>query len=443
MTRTSEQMPVGASDLSKLEDTNSAQANMKENLLTKLEGEKEAERTGSDPKAKPYTTFKGLGELKPESEDETVLFSGNWLGQGGGLLLTAPSGVGKSSLISQALFSWVLGKEFLAQPMRPLNCALVQSEDSKRDLQEIRDGMIRGFQSNGWSEKEIDAAMDGVHIWKCVGKTGDTFIEWLRGMQHSDPCDVIAINPIQGFFGGDVAKQDEVSHFLRDGLDPIIKGEDGLHPCAVVLIQHTPKIASGQKEGRATVDDYSEYIGAGSHEWTDWCRAKFVFLKKKSSDDYFDLKAAKRGKRLKWVGPDGNPTTKKVLAHSDGFIFWRVVSDPAEIASADGEAQRQPSERELETISRKENDKGVEENAKWLLAEVDAAIALDKELDNDAVRAMAAKRWQKEIARDAVPAFERMREAAGISKVKGCYAREKKPLPASLPGQKDGASQAK
>ena len=58
--------------------------------------------TASHPKP-VYTTFADLGELIPEERDKSVFFRNNWLGQGGGLILTAPSGVGKSSLVNLVL----------------------------------------------------------------------------------------------------------------------------------------------------------------------------------------------------------------------------------------------------------------------------------------------------------------------------------------------------
>ena len=396
-------------------------------MSQEFEKQLDREIDAAEPKAMPFTTFAGLGALKPEEEDENVLFKGNWLGRGGGLLLTASSGTGKSSLVTQALWSWTLGKEFLAKPNLPaLKCSLVQSEDSVRDLQEIRDGMVAGFKANGWTDEELAKALDGVHLWNCVGKVGREFCTWLLNQQKRDPVDIIAINPIQGFFGGDVSRQEDVSRFLREGIDPILKGEFGTKPCAAVLVQHTTKITSGQAEGRVNVNDYGEYIGAGSHEWTDWCRAKIVFLKRKMSEDYFDLKAAKRGKRLKWKGKDGLPTTNRTIAHSSGYIFWRVVDDPAEIeqleAEEGGDGKRPKPVTRLHL--KRERDKGPGENAKAVLEYVNANLTLGTELTNDILREWAEKNWVRDVARLAVSRFEETREQEGVWKDKdGHYTR--------------------
>ena len=377
----------------------------------------EAAGASDAAKGKPYTTLGDLGEIKPEEEDESVLFKGNWLGQGGGLLITAPSGVGKSSLVIQALCCWTLGKKFLAQPNgRRLRCALIQSEDSKRDLQEIRDGMKRGFREAGWNPEEIEEAVNGIHIWTCVGKTGDAFIAWLRQQQVKDPCDIVAINPIQGFFGGDVSKQEDVSHFLREGLDPILKGEDGLHPCAAVLVQHTPKISTGQKDCGAEIDSYSEYLGAGSHEWLDWCRAKFVFLKKKNAEGFFDLKAAKRGKRLKWIGSDGKPTTRIVLAHTEGYIFWRIVTQEELDKLNVGSGKNSTMAKE-----KADHDKGEAANLQTIVDHITSEVLKGAKLTNGDLRKWAEQYWEKGVARKLITKFEACREDKGIVKTDGHY----------------------
>ena len=388
-------------------------------------GQTEAVQTEANTR-KAYTTLADLGPLKDEADDDNVLFSGNWLGRGGGLLITASSGVGKSSLIVQSLLSWSLGKEFLARPNngRRLKCALVQSEDSQRDLQEIRDGMIRGFSSNGWTDEEVNDAVGAMHIWNCVGKVGKDFCEWLRAQQHDDPVDIIAINPIQGFFGGDISKQEDVSRFLREGLDPILKGEYGTRPCAAVLVQHTPKIAATKDGNDAEVGNYGEYLGAGSHEWTDWTRANLVFLKHKGSSDFFDLQAAKRGKRLGWIGPDGHPTIRKLLAHSTGFIYWRIVTDPQELEAAGVTAKpndEKPPKPKSKLQEKYDRDLGLEKNCDTLAEYVMSVILDERKINNGELRKWAEEQWVKETARKVVTRFESSLSNYSLGKDKDGY----------------------
>ena len=385
-------------------------------------GQTEAVQTEANTR-KVYTTLADLGPLKDEAADDNVLFSGNWLGRGGGLLITASSGVGKSSLIVQSLLSWSLGKEFLARPnnWKRLKCALVQSEDSQRDLQEIRDGMIRGFTSNGWTDEEVNDAVGSMHIWNCVGKVGKDFCEWLRAQQHDDPVDIIAINPIQGFFGGDISKQEDVSRFLREGLDPILKGEYGTKPCAAVLVQHTPKITATKDGNDAEVGNYGEYLGAGSHEWTDWTRANLVFLKHKGSSDFFDLQAAKRGKRLGWICPDGHPTIRKLLAHSTGYIYWRIVTDPQELEAAGATAKPKEEKPKSKLQEKHDRDLGLEKNCDTLAEHVMSVILDERKINNGELRKWAEEQWVKETARKVVTRFESSLSNYSLGKDKDGY----------------------
>lgn len=286
-------------------------------------------------------TFSDLGELTPEDEDPTILFRHNWLAQGQSFMLVSSSGVGKSSMSVQMSFFWSQGLEFLAAPMRPLKVCIIQSEDSDRDLKEQREGMRIGFAEHcEWSRDLIAKAESEVVISPdFVGYAGDRFIERLKDFQRTNRFDLIVINPVQAFFGGDVSSQEDVSHFCREGLDPIMK--DPAAPCCIGIVAHTPKQKSGDKQGRQSVDDYGEYMIAGSHEWTDWARAAFVFLKSEKYEGVYDFVAAKRGHVLRWKrSSDGERTTKKHFAHSDGYIFWRDVTAQVEAgaySSGDGE----------------------------------------------------------------------------------------------------------
>ena len=271
-----------------------------------------------------------LGELQDEAFDPDVTFRNNWLAKGQAFGLVAGSGIGKSSMIVQASYHWALGRGMLAEPMRPLKIAIIQAEDSERDMKEQRDGMIRGLtEVEGWSMEDVVAADNNIVIPDdFTGKSGEGFMYLLRDFQGDTHQDILIINPLQSFFGGDVSSQEDAYTFAN-GIDSIIKHKD--LKCNAGIVMHTAKWKSGQKDGRQDVTDFGEYIMAGSHAWTDWLRAIFAFQKHGNTETYFDLKAAKRGKRLGWVDHLGNATTKKIFKHSDGFIFWQEVTDQEEI----------------------------------------------------------------------------------------------------------------
>jgi len=289
-------------------------------------------------------TLSDLGDLLPENQDKNVLFRHNWLAIGQAFGLVASSGVGKSSMADQMALHWVLGHPFLAEPTRPLKISMIQAEDSDRDLQEQRDGMMHGMALEGFDGEAIAEALNGVAFpTDFIGVQGDNFLQKLAEYQSDCRFDLIFINPLQRFFGGDISSQEDTSKFCA-GLDRILKHPD--YGCTMGIVMHTPKFHSGVKDGRQSVDDYAEYAMAGSQEWTAWIRAVINFQKHGTSEDYFDIKASKRGKRLGWKDADGNPTTKRVFKHSEGFIYWQEVTDPCELASIQDDGEQTHHKRE-------------------------------------------------------------------------------------------------
>src|SRR5205823_992336 len=79
------------------------------------------------------------------------------------------------------------------------------------------------------------------------------------------------------------------------------------------------------------------YLGSGSIEWANWARC-VVALRSVGSHSVFELRASKRGARLRWKEPDGETTAyAKLIAHSKeaGVICWRDADEddlPAEAA---------------------------------------------------------------------------------------------------------------
>lgn len=358
--------------------------------LASIQAEKAAEQR--PPNAPIYRTFADVGFPVPEEDDPNVLFRNNWMGRGGGLIETSSTGAGKSSISVQQSFCWAVGKSFIGTPIRPIKTAIIQGEDMERDLQEQFSGMYRGFtEFCGWDKEKLERAVANVHLWKCVGLTGDRFIEWLGNQAASDPVDNICINPLQSYFGGDLAAQKDCDHFFREGIDPIIKGERGLPACMATIMAHTTKFASGNAKERATVDDYAEYIGAGSHAIADWARARVVFLKRANSEVYFDFKLAKRA-RCGWTDAEGNRVSKKVFKHAEGYIFWQEVTDPEELSAVDDATL---SDRARAIKAHKANDQGRDANIQWL---ADFAIKRLRapgsiRLDSDWAKDQARSRW--------------------------------------------------
>lgn len=257
---------------------------------------------------------KKLSELKtPIADDPNELLKHRYLCREGLLGFYGQTGIGKSSLSMQCMILWALGREaFGIRPKQPLKSLLIQAENDDGDIVEMRDGIIKGL---GLSEEETKQACDNIIILHEDSKVGDPFISLVvvAALQAHKP-DLLWIDPALSYLGGDTMSQKDVGGFLRNLLKPILKA----HQCGCVVVHHTNK--SGSTD--------SAYAGSGSAEWANMPRA--VLTLSARANGLFELKATKRGTRLRWKKTDGKTSTDtKHLKHSDidGQIFWLEAND--------------------------------------------------------------------------------------------------------------------
>lgn len=292
------------------------------------EREENARATG---KLLPPRRFAEYGEVIPEDENPHALFAHRWLGKEGVAFLIAESGIGKSTFINQAAWNWAIGKSGLGpRPLRPLRIAIIQNEDDDDEMREFRRDLRRGFRDIGWTREEIDLADKSVfdESQNFAGLTGDGFVRRLKAVQGARNYDLIIINPLQGFTGFDISKNAELNHFLRDknvGLSAVCK--DPKTPCGIIIVHHTNKPPRSAQDMKAYGSEATiAYAGAGGAEIVNYARAIIVIKRDKESDGEattFKLIGAKRGKRIGWTDEDGKRKSSRLIAYSDGYLFWR------------------------------------------------------------------------------------------------------------------------
>lgn len=305
----------------------------------------------------------------PDSEDPECLFQNRWLRRGMCGAIISTSGVGKSSFSMQAATVWAGGEECLGvKPLRPLKIGIFQSEDDEYDVPNFRDRIRIGLAAElGWTPEQTQAAESRVTFCAIDGSTGPKFVEHLRRKQAIHHFDLIIVNPLFAFFGGDMNDGNAMTAFLRHGIDPLIKAEET--KCGIIIIHHTGK---PNKDRLAMGDAFSAYMGSGSSEFTNYIRSALVLTPWNGGKlpGVFDLIAAKHGDKLAWKDGDGKPTIKKVVCYANrlpeyqedatkGMIFWIEPDELqfAEIkkaANADATvkaAQPPPIERTAQVIA--------------------------------------------------------------------------------------------
>ena len=276
----------------------------------------------------------------PEEQNPAALFRRGWLRRGGAAFFISVSGAGKSVAVSQFCDCFAVGRPWVGiEPIRALRIAVYQAEDDETEVADFRNNIRRGLSAEGWTAEELQRAERNIVYHDVTGLAGDAFLQFVKYAQERDRADLLIFNPLQSFAGCDINSNADLSDFLRVRLNPILANPSA--PCGCVIVHHTNKVPSNAKDRRAWLDTNSAaYAGAGGAELVNYARAVLT-LRPHEAVGYFDLIAAKRGKRLGWIDAEGNPTLVKTIAHSDGLMFWREVP-PDELA--DVEAGRQSAE---------------------------------------------------------------------------------------------------
>lgn len=284
----------------------------------------------SDSMASREMRWDDLLSFSPEN-DAGCLMGDRYLSRTGGLVIVAPSGVGKSVMSMQLGACAALGRPFFGLRMAgAMRVLYVQAEDDLGDVAEAAQGFVNESRITG---DDLDALKHGLRIVRWNDAAGHRFLVRLREEHARHPFDLVIINPLFSFAGCNVSDQQAMSGFLRNGLNPILNDTGA----ACVIVHHTNKPKEDDKSTR-TENDLS-YLGSGSAELTNWARAYITLQQVKSAGDYvFKLVFAKRGRRAGIVDASGCKTTGVFIEYSPRGLCW-LPSDYAPTNGAGGKFQ--------------------------------------------------------------------------------------------------------
>ena len=273
-----------------------------------------------------------LGDLRAPvyGNDPTELLKHRFLYRGAVCLLCGPTGVGKSAFLMQAAIYWSVGRAFFGlcpgdiYQRAGMRILLVQAENDEGDLFEMSNGVFAGL--DDLSPDEIALAKSRIKIKTVCDKTKDAFAAYLDALlTECGPFDLVLVDPAFAYLGGSGNDQPDVSHFMRELLNPLLQK----HQVGMVLSHHTNKPLRGKEKEDWQAGDYA-YLGAGSAEWINPSRCALA-IRSVGSDNVFEFRAVKRGKRLRWVDAAGQPTVTQMISHDPrpGVICWHAAT-PAE-----------------------------------------------------------------------------------------------------------------
>jgi hypothetical protein len=258
-----------------------------------------------------------------------TLLGNRLLCRGGTLLFVGPSGIGKSSSSMQQDICWATGREaFGIHPARPLRILTIQAENDGGDLHEMASGVVQGV-ANDLTEEERELLKNNLHYLTVTAALGDKFLELLDRELTAHPRDLVRVDPLFAFYGFKIEDTEQLSRFLRAGLNPILQK----HSCALILCHHTPKITNRDSSAWSATD-YS-YAGAGGAELTNWARAILVIDATAVPGTYKWI-AAKRGGRIGWRDDLDRKEFIRFYRHSrdENVICWEDAN-PDDVAAAD------------------------------------------------------------------------------------------------------------
>ena len=278
--------------------------------------------------------------LQRDSDPKHSLLGDRFLTKGAALIISGPTGVGKSSLVIQGSICFALGRDFLGiKPTHSgtaLRSLIIQAENDEDDVREMIQGACEGLDL---TNKERKFALERVTIVTEMRTSGEAFLSSLQSKIAVAKPHLVWIDPLLAFLGEAVVEQEAVSKFLRQGIDPIIKRAG----CGLIILHHTNKPLMGKQKIELQTGDYA-YLGAGSAELANYPRA-VIGLQPTASPDIFTMLLGKRGRRLGIKDSEGRPVSKIHIKQHPKIIFWNTA-DAVDMEKLDND------EAELTTVLR-------------------------------------------------------------------------------------------
>jgi len=304
-----------------------------------------------------------LSDFKRDTNQENTLIKGGWGKRGCVSMHVSTTGSGKSVLQTQSALCFIHGVACCGlEPTRPMKVWVIQSEDDDDRVANDRDDVIRHLSAD-YPQANWYAAAHEVKFLSFKGKTGATFLKCLNdeldaAAKENDKPDVVIINPMNAFFGGDLKRGVDCSAFFKggklngdttDGLEAIIDR----HKVWCWIFSHTNKPPTGDELRQWLKDDYPEYKMSGANEIADAVRSVITFLKVPNREGVFCFIAGKNGRGLGWKDKDGKPTNRLYFRWADDGHYWQPLPyDEWPEAGSEPAATPKPSkmDRNIEAV---------------------------------------------------------------------------------------------
>jgi RecA-family ATPase len=272
----------------------------------------EIEAKGGDLKS---YSVNDLLRFDPKS-DSTNLLGNRWICKGYCLLITAPTGVGKSSLTAQLAICWALNESGLGiMPSKPLKSLIIQAENDQGDLAEMFQGVVSGLKLD---KEKISVLQDRIKLidGSCLNQAD--FTTFLKNLVVKHKPDLCWIDPLLSFVGSDILNIDAMYQLLAKDLKEI-SNQTGV---AWILIHHTGK--QNEPGGKNGALDPA-YMGIGSSVLSNIAR-EIVSIKPDKKGSYI-FHPCKRKRRAGLTNTSGTRVDFIKIRHSLNSVFWEITPE--------------------------------------------------------------------------------------------------------------------
>lgn len=324
---------------------------------------------------KPVTPARGLmdfGFIPPGHP--SILLGNRYINRGDAMIYASQSGMGKSSLMLQMAMMWSLGLSFFGiRPNGKLRALIFQAEDSDGDINEVQESIAHELKLTPEQRAEVNSSVMVISERLSIG---EKFCEQLALHVREFKPDLVFINPLLSYIGGDVSDAEDAAKFLREGLN----GVNAKSEFAYIIAHHTSKPPKEKIDKKWSDQQYDMH---GSADLTNYARAIMV-LQATDVKGEFTLKLAKRGTRAGVTKPSGSAgqfeeiVTEIPLKHSggtvniQGHVINKIFWEPREAKAGENESTAAEGRKSIYTLSMfidkipgpKDKSKGVNQLAK-------------------------------------------------------------------------------
>ena len=238
--------------------------------------------------------------------DPDSLIGNRWLCRADTVVIQAETGIGKSTLVMQAIIYWAMNQALfgIKAKIRPLKSLLIESENNKGDLAEVFQDVTKAM---GLAPDQISYLKTKILIVRESAENRNRFPQARSPAHQKYQPDLVFADPLLSYLGDNVSDQKAMSIFLRNGLQPIVQATR-------VIWFWVHHFAKPPRDDRPTARR-SVYSGLGSVEIPGWARETITLNAINHEQRLCEIQFGKRARRVGLADNNGLRLIKSTFSN--------------------------------------------------------------------------------------------------------------------------------